>query len=110
MLNAAVTAAADGGDLVPIYYLAGIIAAILSGLWALRAYMASQRARWVAEGRKEANLADKLESNTQAAQGNTKAIENLTRELRDFVTNANDRLNRLDNRVGMLERRGGKDS
>jgi hypothetical protein len=90
-------------DLVPLYYLAGIGATISSGLWATRSYFQSQRTKWLAEGRKEANLAEKLDSNTAAASKNTAAIDRLTGELRDFASQTRDQLSNHDGRIRRLE-------
>ena len=98
----------------PLYYLAAIGATVVSGWVGIRAWMNRQQAKWVAEGRKEADLADKLETNTKTAAANTQAIGDNTAalhalglELREFVTDAKHRFDVLDGRVGDLDRRMG---
>jgi hypothetical protein len=104
-----------GSELVPLYYLAGIGTFVAVGVGGVRSYLSRQQAKWVAEGAKEANLAEKLDTNTKAADNNSLAIQDNTRaiaglgvEFREFVQESRHRFNTVDERLATLDGRVGR--
>jgi len=90
-------------SLVPLYYVAGILALIAGGLWTLKRYADNQREQNILQGSKEATLVDKLEANTKAADKNTASIEKLGEKFDAFSSTIDKRLTLIDYRVDKLE-------
>ena len=90
-------------SLVPLYYGIGILALILSGLWALKRYTDHQKEQLIQQGTKEQQLSDKLEANTKAADKNTASIEKLGEKFDTFSSAMDKRLTLADYRLDRLE-------
>jgi hypothetical protein len=103
MAHSAVTD--TGGSLVPVYYIVSIASVIVAGLLAVRTYTSKMKKDWIAQGSKEASLADKLEANTAAASENTKAINRLSAEMSAMIVKTETRLGAHDRRIDRLEAR-----
>jgi hypothetical protein len=96
-------ASATPAFLVPLYYMIGILIPLIGGLWALKRYADHQRQANVQQGVKEAQLSDKLEANTKAADKNTASIEKLGEKFDAFASAIDKRLTLTDYRVDRLE-------
>lgn len=107
MVNAALIASAATGsamtELVPMYYGIGILALIISGLWALKRYTDHQKQQNITQGNREQQLSDKLDANTKAADKNTASIEKLGDKFDTFSSAIDKRLTLVDYRVDKLE-------
>lgn len=90
-------------SLTPLYYGIGILALILSGLWALKRYTDHQRQENIKQGTREQQLSDKLDANTKAADKNTASIEKLGEKFDSFSSNIDKRLTLADYRIDKLE-------
>ena len=106
MTNVFLLAEATAGgtnSLVVLYYVVGIAALLIAGLWALKKYNDNQRKEWIEQGDKERNLADRLEANTRAAAANTMSIDKLSEKLDRFSDSVQQQLNGHDKRMSRLE-------
>lgn len=90
-------------SLTPIYYGIGILALIVSGLWALKRYTDHQRQENITQGTREQQLFDKLDANTKAADKNTASIEKLGEKFDSFSSAIDKRLTLADYRLDKLE-------
>jgi hypothetical protein len=105
-LTMILASAATGGavnELVPVYYGIGILALIISGLWALKRYTDHQRQENIQQGNREQQLSDMLDANTKAADKNTASIEKLGEKFDIFSAAIDKRLTLIDYRVDKLE-------
>jgi hypothetical protein len=93
--------------LVPISYVVDILGLIGGCLLTVLACVGRQRAKWTAEGSKEANLAGSLRENTETGKRNTEEIGRQSTELREFRAELNGHDERLRRIEMILMRRGG---
>jgi hypothetical protein len=93
----------SSADLEPVYYLVAIAGSVGGGVVAARSYFGRQREKWLKEGAKEANLSEKLETNTQAANNNTKAITELSGDLQGFIAETRRALDAGSRRFDRIE-------
>ncbi len=98
------------GDLVPVYYICGIIGTIAGVLAGARAIYIRQKKRWTDEGAAAQKNAEAVDRNTEAAERNTTAVRELSAKLDRFaeetrreltnhsveLTNHRDRLARIE--------------
>lgn len=87
----------------PLYYVVGILAALVAGLWALKKYNDKQREKWIHQGKQEQDLSDQLEKNAEATKVNTAAIDKLVGRMDGFASQINSQLNGHDKRIEKLE-------
>jgi hypothetical protein len=91
-LIAAAAQSSPGDNLIPAYYLTGIVSAVvvsLGGVWGVRRWFTGQRQKWTAEGERQRKHTEAMEANTKAAEANTKAIGALGRQLDRFQGETN---------------------
>lgn len=94
-------------SLDPLYYGLGIVALIISGLWALKRYADQQRRQNILQGNSEQRLADKLDAVVTATEKNTKSIDCLSGKFDKFSSDMDKRLTLTDYRVSRLENPNG---
>ena len=87
----------------PLYYVVGILAALIAGLWALKKYNDKQREKWIGQGKQEQDLADQLQKNAEATKVNTTAIDKLVGRIDGFAARVDSQLNGHDKRIEKLE-------
>lgn len=103
-LSIAVAAQQSGGVNLGQFGIAvGILATIISGLWALKRYNDKQREKWIYQGKQEQDLSDQLEKNAEATKVNTAAIDKLVGRLDGFAARVDSQLNGHDKRIERLE-------
>lgn len=103
MVNILAQGASVASSLDPLYYGLGILALIISGLWALKRYADNQRQQNITQGNSEQKLADKLDGVIAATDKNTASIERLSMKFDDFSRDLDKRLTLVDYRVKQLE-------
>lgn len=74
-------------ELVPLYYLSGIALAVGGGVAGVRSYLGRQREKWLGEGKKEADLAKVMTTNSQVGADNTRAIQGMSSQMRELGDN-----------------------
>jgi len=89
--------------LEPLYYVVGILAAIVTGLWALKKYNDKQKEKWIGQGKQEQDLSDQLAKNAEATKANTVAIDKLADRMDGFAQRVDSQLNGHDRRIEKLE-------
>lgn len=87
----------------PLYYVVGILAAVIAGLWALKKYNDKQKDKWIHQGKQEQDLADQLQKNAEATKVNTTAIDKLVGRIDGFAARVDSQLNGHDKRIEKLE-------
>lgn len=103
-LSIAVAAQQSGGVSLGQFGIAvGILATVISGLWALKRYNDKQREKWIYQGKQEQDLSDQLEKNAEATKVNTAAIDKLVGRMDGFASRVDGQLNGHDKRIEKLE-------
>ena len=95
-------------SLSPLYYGIGILALIISGLWALKRYADKQRQQNITQGNTDQRLADKLDAVVTATEKNTLSIDRLSAKFDRFSSDMDKRITLADYRIGRLENGNGK--
>lgn len=102
-LSIAETAQQSGTSLAQFGIAVGILATIISGLWALKRYNDKQREKWIGQGKQEQDLSDQLQKNAEATKINTTAIDKLVGRIDGFAARVDSQLNGHDKRIEKLE-------
>jgi uncharacterized protein HemX len=95
----------SGGSssLITLYYIAGVVVAMLGLMEGGRRFFIRQRQKWTEEGETRAKQSAAIEENTKKMQQNTDAIGKLTLQLTNFVASVTTQMNGLGNRISRLE-------